>query len=85
MASSSIVSPVVVPTLPPSQSLRFGSAGDRPIVRIVSIVYAPFYCLAHLLSEVASSYAIVRTLYCLVVAIVSDLSFVITYAYYCVV
>jgi hypothetical protein len=34
------------------------------------------------LSEVASLYAIVRTSYCLVVAIVSDPPFVITYAYY---
>ena len=82
MASASIVSSVVVPIFPPSQSLRFGSAGDRPIVRTASIVYAPSYCLTLLLSEVASSYAIVRTSYCLVVAIVSDLSFVITYAYY---
>jgi hypothetical protein len=35
-----------------------------------------------LLSEVASLYAIVRTAYCCVVAIVSDLLIVITYAYY---
>ena len=82
MASSSIVSSVVFPILPLSQSLHFGSAGDPPIVRTTSIVYAPSYCLVHLLSEVASLYAIVRTSYCLVVAIVSDLPFVITYAYY---
>jgi len=42
----------------------------------------PPYCLASLLSELASLYAIVQTPYCLVVAIVSDLSIVITYACY---
>ena len=38
-----------------------------------------------LLSEVASLYAIVRTAYCYIVAIVSDSLIVITYAYYWVV
>jgi hypothetical protein len=38
-----------------------------------------------LLSEVASLYAIVWTVYCYIVAIVSDLLIVITYAYYWVV
>jgi hypothetical protein len=52
--------------LPLSQSLRFGSAGDRLIVYAASIVprrYCPrsLYCLAPLLSDVASLYAIVQT------------------------
>ena len=90
MVSASIVSSVAVSVSPSSQSLRFGSAGDRLIVYAASIVSrlycsSPFYCLALLLSDVASSYAIVRTSYCFVVAIVSDFSIVITYAYYWVV
>jgi len=69
---------------PPSYSLCFGSAGDRLIVSIVlsSLLSMPPHCLASLLSELASLYTIVRTPYCLVVAIVSDLSIVITYTYY---
>jgi hypothetical protein len=45
----------------------------------------PSFCLVPLLSAVASSYAIVQTTYCCIVAIVSNLLIVITYAYYWVV
>ena len=83
MVSSYIVS-LVVTSIPLPSPCALG----QQVTALLSLLSRRFYCLcpshclASLLSKLASLYAIVQTPYCLVVAIVSDLSIVITYAYY---
>ena len=83
MASSYIVSSVAISIPLPSPC-----ALGQQVTALLSLLsrhpycLCPSYCLVPLLSDLASLYAIVWTPYCLAVAIVSDLSIVITYAYY---
>jgi hypothetical protein len=87
VASRFIVSLVVASVSPVPSPCALGQQ-VIPLLSIMPLLfrrlYCPClpYCLVHLLSEVASLYAIVWAPYCLVVAIVSDLSIVITYACY---